>query len=113
MDEEFLEILEALKAEIRIKRPYKLVRDEEKISDIEETMNCIKEIVKCDNIEMRVDTPFLGSVDILITGKDIHVLNPRLFAKLIEHSDVSEIVIGKDGVNFNVTYYGTSKKVGG
>ena len=112
MDDGFQEVLDALEAEMRIKRPYKLVRDEEKISEIEKIMNCLKEIIEYDNIEMKIDTPFLGSVDILITGKNIHVLEPKSFIQLIEHSDVIEIVTNKDNVCFNITYYGTSKKVG-
>ena len=113
MDAEFQEILTILKEEFRKEMIGTFIPDKNKMKMIEDTMSVLEKIVKCDNIEMRVDTPFIGSVDILMSGKEIHVLEPEVFGELLMLSDVSEIVIGRNGLNFNITYYGTSKKVGG
>lgn len=111
---EFKEVLEELKRAVREDLVGTHIPNKERRNEVSKSLEFFKEIIDCDKIEWKIDEPFVGSADIMISGKEIHIKDPKLFGELLKISDVSEIVPMTNGIlQFNITYYGTSGKVGG
>lgn len=111
MNDDFQEILEILKKEYREELKGKFIQDKSKVGLIEFIFGLLGSITEHDDIRMRIDEPFIGSIDIIIEGKEISIKHTALFAKLLDMADVTEIVTANNGIQFNLTFYGTSKKV--
>lgn len=113
-DAEFNDVLMALKEAVRKDLIGTHIPDKKRRLEVEKSLEIFKEIVQCDGISWKIDDPFVGSADIMISGKEIHIKNPKLFGALLKLSDVTEIVPTANGIlQLNVTYYETSRKAGG
>ena len=112
MDSDFEEVLQDLKEDIRKDMVGTFIQDKDRMYEVRTAINVFSRIIDCDDIKERVDEPFIGSADILMSGKEIHIKNPTVLCELLKHADVAEIVPVRNGdISFNVTYYGTSRKV--
>ena len=111
-DEEFDRFINSIRDVIEEEQIGEFVRDDKKTQIVEVTMKYLKKIVDCDRIFCKYDTPFQGSADIIIIGREITVKNPVVFGELLKYSQVSEMYPKTDGtVQVAITYYGTSRKV--
>lgn len=111
MDEDFKNTLEELRNNVADEMYVETVHNESRIEEVKTAFSIFWRIVDCDDIKWRLDEPFVGSADIMISGNEILIKNPTMFCELLKQVDVAEIVPIKDGkVSFNATYYGTSGK---
>ncbi len=106
------ELLKALKEQFQKDMTGTFIPNKDKRKLVEDVYTALQSNLKYSVMKMRVDEPFIGSIDILISGKEIRSLNPKVFGQMLALSDVAEIVTTKNGIQLNLTFYGTSQKVG-
>lgn len=113
-DKEFDVVLQDLKEAVKNEMPGIYIQNKDRMADVNNALIVAKAVVDCKSIVEKVDDPFIGSADILMSGDKIHITNPTAMFDVLKKADVIEIVNSANNtVSLNATFYDTSGKVVG